>query len=80
MLATIRLRLQLNHPKGGCITPLGRLSQALYGSPGEDTGHARVNDDDIGDGHRTHSPAIPSSGCPISAWRSTSGLRGSAGG
>jgi hypothetical protein len=29
----IPLRPQLNHPKGGCITPLGRLkSWATYGS------------------------------------------------
>jgi hypothetical protein len=37
----IPLRPQLNHPKGGCITPLGRL-KSLYGSRGEDTGHHRA--------------------------------------
>ncbi len=31
-LAAVPLHSQLNHPKGGCITPLGRLKV----SPGED--------------------------------------------
>jgi hypothetical protein len=35
------LHPQLNHPKGGCITPLGRLKSS-YGSRGEDTGHHRA--------------------------------------
>ena len=44
------LRLQLNHPKGGCITPLGRLKSA-HGSRGEDpVTIALINDYDVG-GH-----------------------------
>ena len=40
----IPLRLQLNHPKGGCITPLGRLRSG-YGSCGADPGQHRVGND-----------------------------------
>jgi DNA-binding XRE family transcriptional regulator len=36
--ATIPLRRQLNHPKGGCITPLRRL-KASCGAHGEEANH-----------------------------------------
>jgi len=41
------LHPQLNHPKGGCITPLGRLKSS-YGAPGDDACHHRAGHDCVG--------------------------------